>query len=270
MEESPVTLFRRSFDEKLAAAGVVCSAVLGIGLNQVTWASPGESILVALSGTTLAFVVGAALRAERRAELRGLAESAPELERLAALTAEVTARYPSPVVRSEVDAAWQRLGDDLHELSRGRQSTTTGESRPFLERTARCTRRMRAVTNIAEVGPEWWAAPVGRDYWQANLEAIRYRNVKITRIFIVADRAEPGLTALLAEQRAATVDVLVLDLEAVPKRLQVNLVVWDDDQAWEGEMGPFGGVRRDVFHHDPREVRRLSDLANACRQLAGR
>lgn len=263
MTLSPVHLFRQSFEERLAAAGVACSTVLGIGLNLMNWAGPGEAILVALSGATLAFVVGAAMRAERRAELRGLADMAPEQERLASLTAGIAGRYPDPIVRSEVEAAYRRLADDLEDLSHGRLCATAGESRPFLERTARCARRMRAVTNITEIGPDWWASPVGRDYWQANREA-RRRGVEITRVFVVADRTEPGLTALLAEQEAERVRTLVLDRAAVPPGLQVNLVVWDDDHAWEGEMGPFGGVRRDIFYHDPKEVRRLSRLADAC------
>lgn len=271
MAEGPVGLFRRAFDERLAAAGVAASSVLGALLNLVDWAGPGEAILVALVGSTLAFVVGAALRAERRAEARGLVDAVPalrpELTRMLALTGQICAQYRDRNAREELRRRCLRFVEELEGLSRGQLRTAAWDAGQLIERTDQCRRHMRAVTNITAVGPEWWTAPLGRDYWRANVQAVA-RGVRITRVFIVADRDEPAFAALRAEQTAAGVDTLVLDHRDAPRDLLVNMVIWDDSHAWQAEMNPFGGVSGNIFHHDPGTVRRLRDLAAACEERA--
>ncbi|GAB7050919.1 DUF6879 family protein [Catenuloplanes indicus] len=271
MADGPVGLLRRSFDERLAAAGVAGSTALGVLLNLVDWAGPGEAIIVALLGSTLTFVVGAGLRAERRAETHDLVGAVPalrpELTRILALTAQISAQYRDRNAREELRRRCRRFVDELDGLSRGQLRTDAWDAGQLVSRTEQCRRRMQAVTNITAVGPGWWTATLGRDYWRANTAAIA-RGVQITRVFIVADRTEPAFAALLAEQRAAGVRTLVLDHADAPRDLLVNMVIWDDNHAWQAEMNPFGGISGNIFHHDPGTVRRLRDLADACIERA--
>ncbi|MDP9794617.1 hypothetical protein J2S43_003129 [Catenuloplanes nepalensis] len=271
MADGPVGLLRRSFDERLAAAGVAASAALGVALNLVDWAGPGEAILVALAGSTLAFVVGAGLRAERRAEIRDQVDAVPalrpELTRILELTGRISAQYPDRNARDELRRRCRHFVEELEGLSRGQLRTASWDAAQLVERTQQCRRRMQAVTNITAVGPDWWTATLGRDYWRANTAAIA-RGVQITRVFIVADRTEPAFAALLAEQSAAGVRTLVLDHADAPRDLLVNMVIWDDSHAWQAEMNPFGGISGNIFHHDPGTVRRLRDLADACVERA--
>ncbi|MDR7275854.1 hypothetical protein [Catenuloplanes atrovinosus] len=271
MSESPVRLFRKSFDERLAAVGVGCSVGLGIALNLVDWAGPGEAVLVALAGATLTFVVGAGLRAERRAEMRGLVESVPalraELERIVALSGQAAERYPDRTARDELRRHCRRFAEELEGLARGQLRTAAWDADRLVELTRRCRRRMRAITNISEIGPAWWDSPIGREYWRANEEAIG-RGVEITRVFIVADRADPAVAALIERHTAARVRTLTLDRADAGRDLLVNTVIWDDAQAWQAEMDPYGTIRGHVFHHDPETVRRLRALADACEARA--
>ncbi len=192
-----------------------------------------------------------------RVLLAFMAEAGPEDDmtsewlRAMALTAEIVKRDPDPIVRSDIAAVYRHLNDDLEDILHGRVCFTAGDSRPFVVRTVHCRRRMRAVTNIAEFGPEWWESPVGGAYWEANLQALA-RGVEIIRVFIATDRTDPGLLTILAEQRTAGVDVLVLDRAAVPEELHVNLVVWDESYAWEGRWDRSAGSGGTSFITAPR------------------
>lgn len=271
MADGPVRLFRKSFDEKLSAAGLACSVFLGVGLDLVDWAEPGEAVLVALTGATLTFVVGAGLRAERRAELRGLVEAAPpvraELERAIRLAGEVTERYPHQAPSEELRRRCRQFTADLEELSAGRIHASGDDGGRLVARTGKCRKRMRAVTNVAAFGPGWWQSPIGRSYWQANVAAID-RGVTITRIFITDDATDPEFTALRGMQTAAGVRTLVVDRASAGPDLLVNLVIWDERHAWQSEMDPFGNIKKQVFHHDSRTIARLRTIADSLESKA--
>lgn len=271
MGDGPVRLFRRSFDERLAAAGLAASVALGVLLNLVDWAGPGEAVLVALTGATLTFAVGAGLRAERRAELGGMVEAVPlvrtEMERALALAGEIAARYPGRAPAEELQRRCRRFVDDLEGLAEGRIRLPGEDGSELVERTKRCVREMRAVTNVAAFGPSWWRSPVGQAYWRANVEALG-RGVRITRIFVVDGQPGPQLRELITAQAAAGVRVLAVDRASAGRDLLLNFVVWDDDQAWQAEMDPYGAISSHIFHHDPRTIGRLRALADSSESRA--
>ncbi|GAB1640170.1 hypothetical protein [Krasilnikovia sp. MM14-A1259] len=135
----------------------------------------------------------------------------------------------------------------------------------LLSATGACRARMEAVTNLMSPGAggvRWWRSGPGLRYWAANLAALD-RGVTIARVFICAE-VDEQVRALLAEQRAAGVDAVLVSREDVHPDLQVNLVLWDRRRAWTADMNAQGAIVQHVVSADERIVERLGEAFDGC------
>ncbi len=249
----------------MTLAGIVVSIGLAIALDVTNVASPGESLLAGLMGTTLSLVLDSSARAERRFELRGLVQDMPwlgqTLTSIAHSTREIMHRYPGGEIEADARRRLERICDELDELGRGRILRSRTDYADLIMATESCQERIEAVTNITDE-PAWWYSPVGQQYWQANLAAIA-RGVTVTRVF-VCDRATADLTALVELQRKAGVTVAVVDRSDIDPALHLNIVVWDRHRAWEGRMNARGEIVANVFVVNQAEVERIRGVYRTC------
>src|SRR5439155_15426634 len=85
----------------------------------------------------------------------------------------------------------------LSDLERGHFQAPYGDNGVFLDLITN-TKRLMCVTSVPSVDMSWWQAPIGRQYWQVQLDALR-RGVEIRRVFIYEEWTD-DLDALAHEQ----------------------------------------------------------------------
>ncbi|HET8660460.1 MAG TPA: hypothetical protein VFM55_15840 [Micromonosporaceae bacterium] len=251
--------------DPLTLAGIVLSIAMAVALDLTNVASPAESLLAGLLGTTIALVLDASARAERRFELRHLVRGRPwlgdALTSMAQLTREILDRYPGTEIEADARRRLERLIDELDELRRGRIVQARHDHDHLIAATEACRERIEAVTNILDE-PTWWHSPIGQRYWQANVAALA-RGVAITRI-VVCERLTTKVVALVESQRRAGANVTVVDRRHVDPALHLNVVVWDRRRAWEGRMNAHGDIVANVFVVNEAEVDRVHGIYRAC------
>jgi hypothetical protein len=254
----PAVLFRR---DPVAVVGVLLSVTLSIALDVTNAASGVESLLAGLAGTTLALMLDSIVRAERRFQLRRAVESAPwfgdVVYALADSAQEIERAYRDTHIITEARNRFQRLREDLADLSRGRIERDGSDYHYLLEPSLHVQHRIDAVTNI---GPEsgrlgWWDERIGQRYWRANLDAIA-RGVRITRIFTY-DVMTPTLERIVDEQRRAGVIAYALPRDMVSESLQMNFVIWDNNEAWEARLNARGTIVANIYTLNQHDLVRL-------------
>jgi hypothetical protein len=190
---------------------------------------------------------------------------------LAAATAQIERRYAGTVVESEARSRYAALGEDLDELCHGRIRRPRDDYEYLLRSTRECGRILHAVTNVLAERPggrvDWWSSGIGRDYWQANLDAIG-RGVRISRIFIYTELTAQ-LVELAAAQEAGGVQVGLAEAGGLDPEMLHNLAIWDDSSAWEAKLNAGGEIVGNTFTINEADVARLNRIFQFC-QRAGR
>lgn len=258
----------------VAVIGITVSIVVSVALDLTNAATGVESFLACLMGITIALLLDANARAERRFRLRGMMEATPwladTLTPIVAATAEIESRYAGTLVGAEAPARYAALADHLEELRRGRIVRQRRDNEHLLAGTRASKYTVCAVTN-AVAGPPgaqfaFWTSDIGRQYWQANLDALQ-RGVRITRIFIYT-RMTSRLRDLIAEQERAGVRVGRLRADGVRAESQLNLALWDDATAWEARLNARGEIVHNIFTLNGQDVARLTAAFQACERAA--
>jgi hypothetical protein len=228
--------------DPVALTGIALSMVVSLLLD-VTGAAGGvDSFQACLMGITISLVLDSIVRAERRFRIRDLIAATPWLDKvlgpLADATAQVERRYAGTVVESEARSRYAALGADLDELCHGRIRRSRDDYEYLLRSTRECGRTLHAVTNVLAErsghGMDWWSGGIGRDYWQANLDAIG-RGVRISRIFIYTELTAE-LIELAAAQEEGGVQVGFAAAGDLDPEMLHNLAIWDDASAWEARL----------------------------------
>ena len=247
--------------DPVAVVGTVLSLALSIALDLTGAASGVESLLAALGGITVALLLDSIVRAERRFQLRQMVEMTPWFGRavhpLAQGAREIEQLYPGSLIVAETREKFERLREDLADLSRGRIERDGSDYRYLIEPSLRVRYRIEAVTNIGLESDRlaWWEDDIGRHYWQTNLNALA-RGVRITRIFTYVEMT-PALARIIDEQSAAGVETIVLPHHSVSEALQMNFTVWDDGSAWEARLNARGAIVANIYTVNTHDVARL-------------
>lgn len=247
-----------------AVIGAVASVILSVVMLFAPWADAVESLVVGLLGLLVGLLVEVLLRLEALA--RGtstLASAGPYAERLhetARLTGDVVRPGPPAWVRRELDRHLDDLSLRLTELGTGR--LVTRDHQHLLDAMHTAKHEVLAVTNELGGGSSWWRTPLGRQYWEENLEALR-RGVRIQRIFI-HDEVDADLAALLTEQREAGIEVRTVRGGAIDPDLHRNLAVIDGRLTWEGRNNGRGVQDENVLSHLDVQIERLTRLYGRC------
>jgi hypothetical protein len=152
-------------------------------------------------------------------------------------------------------AAFEQCLGTLADLQRGHFRAPYGDNGMFL-RLIESSERTMCVTSVPSVDLTWWYAPVGRQYWQAQVEALA-RGVEIRRVFIYEDWS-PELDALAREQVEAGVKVRRVEADRLPSGMRVITGIWDDACGHELSYTAGGDAVHDSFTVSPTDLERLT------------
>ncbi|MEU4576981.1 hypothetical protein ACBI99_36045 [Nonomuraea sp. ATR24] len=142
----------------------------------------------------------------------------------------------------------------LADLERGHFRAPYGDAGVFLKLIEQ-SRESMCVTSVPSVDLSWWLQPVGRQYWQAQVEALR-RGVEIRRVFIYHEWTD-ALDALAREQIEAGVKVRRVQVDRLPPAMRVITGVWDGACGHELSYTAAGEAVHDTFTVSPPDLERL-------------
>jgi hypothetical protein len=142
----------------------------------------------------------------------------------------------------------------LTDLERGHFRSPYGDNEVFLGLIERA-REQICVTSVPTVDLAWWREPVGRQYWQAQVDAMA-RGVVIRRVFIYHEWTD-DLDALAREQLQAGVRVRRVQAERLPAAMRVITGVWDGSCGHELNYTAAGEAVHDTFTVSPPDLERL-------------
>ncbi len=243
--------------------GTFLSLITGFLLLVFDVTDFGMSLTIGLVGTTLAAAVDLIDRSEYAAVFRAPPWLRHEVARLGQAAQGVLA-HGVPALDDELQAVVTRAAGDVEMLANGRMERSGPASRHMLGLTVATTRRIAAVTMVNERygngSVDWWSSEFGRRYWQANVDALE-RGVVIDRVFI-HEKLGQGLRDLAEVQRAAGVNVYLLEADQIAPTFRTNAVIWDDTCTWEARLDAYGNVTGNLFSYSPLDVARLHDLVD--------
>jgi hypothetical protein len=253
------------FSDPIALVGVLLSVGLAVALDLTDVAGTADSFLAGLMGTTLALVLDATARAERRFQLRGMLEAADWLPslltRAAASVAEIAERYPDSLAEAEARRRIRNLTEELEELQRGRIIRPHNDYDHLLTGVEHCQRSLDGITNAVRE-PDWWHTELAQHYWRANRAALE-RGVRIRRIFIY-DRLTPELAALVEQQHRAGVQVALAHRRVLDPASNVNIALFDGRSAWQGQMNAHAEIVGNVYLVNRHDVDQLTETFERC------
>ncbi|NUR89315.1 MAG: hypothetical protein HOY71_34970 [Nonomuraea sp.] len=142
----------------------------------------------------------------------------------------------------------------LADLERGHFRAPYGDNGVFLKLITQ-SRESMCVTSVPAVDLTWWREPVGRQYWQAQVEALA-RGVVIRRVFIYTDWNE-DLDDLAREQMAAGVKVRRVQVDRLPPAQRVITGIWDSSCGHELSYTAGGEAVHDTFTVSAPDLERL-------------
>ncbi|WP_049572154.1 hypothetical protein [Nonomuraea sp. SBT364] len=142
----------------------------------------------------------------------------------------------------------------LADLERGHFRAPYGDAGVFLKLIEQ-SRESMCVTSVPSVDLTWWLQPVGRQYWQAQVDALK-RGVVIRRVFIYHEWTD-GLDALAREQLEAGVKVRRVHVDRLPPAMRVITGVWDEACGHELSYTAAGEAVHDTFTVSPPDLERL-------------
>ena len=151
--------------------------------------------------------------------------------------------------------AFDRCLRTLVDLERGHFSTPYGDNELFLS-LIKNTRRTMCCTSVPAVDLDWWLQPVGRQYWQAQTEALA-RGVAIRRVFIYQAWTR-DLDALAREQAEAGVVVRRIHNDRLSPNLRIITAIWDGACGHELSYTAGGDATADSFTVSPPDLERLT------------
>jgi hypothetical protein len=236
------------------------------GLNQPQWISIMLSILIGGIALMVRFLVEfeRRLAAVEQLEKDGMAdmkklvgdafakiseatalfglieESALQTDLMTQLVRNSTQIAPSspPIVYQFVQAKIKETSDFIKQLAEGGTVTYYGEDRDWLLGLTRNATRTVDAISLAAVDHDLWQSEIGQRYLDAQRRAARDGR-RVRRIFVLDSptmEEDPGLRHAYEEQRRMAIDVRLLDRDAVPTPLQVqvrDLIIFDDILAYE-------------------------------------
>jgi hypothetical protein len=263
-----------SYVDPIALIGTALSIVGSVLLDLTNAATGVESFLACLMGITISLVLDSTVRAERRFQIRGMIEATPWLSEvlapLAASTARIQQRYAGSPIVAEARARYDRLSEQLDELGHGRILRSRGDYEYLLASTHTCVHTLLAVTNVLAERPDrglgWWTGDIGRQYWQANREALG-RGVRISRIFVYTTMTAE-LDELAAAQEAAGVHIGLVQARTLDPALWHNLAIWDGTSAWEARLNAGGEIVGNIFTVNDADLARLKQTFHTCQRAA--
>lgn len=174
-------------------------------------------------------------------ELFGLIEaSALQTDLVTQLVRNSTQIAPSspPIVYNFVQAKIKETSDFLKQLSEGGTVTYYGEDREWLLGLTRNATVSIDAISMTAVDHDLWQSEIGQRYLDAQRRAAG-NGRRVRRIFVLDSPAmadDPAIRRACEEQRDMRIDVRLLDREAVPPPLRVqvrDLIVFDDTLAYE-------------------------------------
>ncbi|MCG5216286.1 hypothetical protein [Streptosporangium sp. KLBMP 9127] len=151
-------------------------------------------------------------------------------------------------------AAFEECLRTLADLERGHFRAPYGDNSVFHGLITN-SRRSMCVTSVPSVDLDWWLEPVGRQYWQAQVDALK-RGIEIRRVFIYQEWSD-ALDALAREQVAAGVKVRRVHIDRLPPHMRVITGVWDDSCGHELSYTAGGEAVHDTFTVSPPDLERL-------------
>ena len=260
--------------DPITVGGVFVSLLVSVGLVVFDVTDGILGFIIGLLMTTLTLLVQHMYDSKARSELdlalrrsRWLRHNVTDLARK---TGDLVEMYERNDITKEAEARFVALTREIDALSRGTIERAGGDYRDLLSATASVKNTIQAITNISQRSDidteQWWAGPIGRTYWEANLDAMA-RGVSISRIFIYAQMTD-SLAELLETQRKAGVDVRLLLSSAVDPSKHINITLWDAERAWEAKMNAHGAIVNNLYHLHEHEVNRLVADFATCRSFS--
>lgn len=245
--------------------GTLFSVALGVVFYLRQGVAPALATLAGLLGMVITLQIQAMLadrrRAEQQSRVGAMIAAIEEIDWLPGVL-EPALRAARHVQREfegtpAVDVCREAFGrclGTLVDLERGHFSTPYGDNGLFLSLITH-TRRTMCATSVPTVDLDWWRQPVGRQYWQAQLEALA-RGVTIRRVFIY-DTWTDGLDALAREQAAAGVTVRRIRGDRLAPNLRIITAIWDGTCGHELSYTAGGDANADSFTVSPPDLDRL-------------
>jgi hypothetical protein len=130
-----------------------------------------------------------------------------------------------------------RVAADFAQLSEGHVKLPAREKTFAVEVCRQMRHHLRALT-IEPGNPLFWLSPVGRQYFDAQREAVG-RGVRIDRL-IVYEEWFPDLAEIAREQQDVGIHVFRVQASKLTSDLQVNTGIWDDICGFETEVNASG------------------------------
>jgi hypothetical protein len=231
---NPPSPWRLSVVSQITIAG---SVILTVVSAVFTSTEQSLTILVGLTGLSLTLLLEIITRVERRQHLVHRAFKvadaleqasliADDLEHAINTGATILQKQPSALFRDAVQDAAGEFRVQLDRLNNGELKVNVSSGQVLSEETDRAQSSIRALS-IAAVDEGWWRSEAGRQYWDANLAALK-RKVKIQRIFITDGQPSSTMEDVVETQRQAGVKAYAVDRSTIPADLCANIVIFDN------------------------------------------
>ncbi|RVX45578.1 hypothetical protein OHA25_10975 [Nonomuraea sp. NBC_00507] len=245
--------------------GTTLSVLLGVIFYVREDTAQGLALLAGLIGGVITLQVQTLLREKRRVDhettvgqLVSTIEKIPWLTELMVpilrAAKHVEREYPGTPAVDACRAAFDECLRTLTDLERGHFRTPYGDNAVF-QRLIDQTKRTMCATSVPSVDLAWWREPVGRQYWEAQLNALK-RGVKIRRVFIYREWTDE-LDELAREQIAAGVQVRRVHVDRLPPAMRVISALWDGSCGHELSYTAAGEAVYDTFTVSPPDLERL-------------
>ncbi|MGP3958189.1 hypothetical protein ACTWPT_19455 [Nonomuraea sp. 3N208] len=245
--------------------GTTLSVLLGVIFYVREDTAQGLALVAGLIGGVITLQVQTLLREKRRVDhettvgqLVSTIEKIPWLPDLMVpmlrAAKHVEREYPGTPAVDACRAAFEECLRTLTDLERGHFRTPYGDNAVF-QRLIDQTEHTMCATSVPSVDLTWWREPVGRQYWQAQLNALK-RGVKIRRVFIYREWSDE-LDELAREQIAAGVRVRRVHVDRLPTAMRVISALWDGSCGHELSYTAAGEAVYDTFTVSPPDLERL-------------
>ncbi|PRX64713.1 hypothetical protein B0I32_10874 [Nonomuraea fuscirosea] len=245
--------------------GTALSVLLGVIFYVREDTAQGLALVAGLIGGVITLQVQTLLREKRRVDhetkvgqMVATIEKIPWLPDLMLpmlrAAKHVEREYAATPAVDACRAAFEDCLRTLADLERGHFRSTYGDNAVF-QRLIGQTKHTMCATSVPSVDLDWWNEPVGRQYWQAQLDALA-RGVTIRRVFIYKEWTAE-LDSLAREQLAAGVKVLKVRAERLPPALRVISGLWDGTCGHELSYTAAGEAVYDTFTVSPPDLERL-------------
>lgn len=249
---------------------LVLGTIISVGLSVLFFiredTSQALGTIAGLTGGVITLQIQILLRDRRRVEhetrigtMLSTIEQIPWLPDLLSpmlrAAKHVEREYQDTPASQACQAAFEDCLRTLADLERGHFRTPYGDNDLFLRLIAK-SRHTITATSVPGVDLSWWKAPVGRQYWQAQVDALA-RGVRIRRVFIYQEWGAE-IDAIAREQVEAGADVRRVHLDRLTPDLRVITAVWDGKCAHELPYTAGGAATHDVFTVSPTDLERVT------------